>query len=46
MFVLIELTSTGIIELFRHQCPEPAYDMLRQWMDYKPEGKYEIMNAY
>ena len=40
---LIELRKDGIFEIFSHECPEPVYDMFRQYQEYHPTGKYEVL---
>lgn len=43
MYAIIELTKTGLIEVDRVKTPEEAYSLLKKWMDYKPQSKFEMM---
>ena len=45
MYSIVELSKTGLIEVCRVRTVEEAYDMLKQWMDYRPESTFEMMEV-
>ena len=42
MYSVIELTKQGLIEVERVRTVEEAYDLMGQWMRYKPESKFDV----
>jgi len=44
-YSIVELTKTGIIEVCSVRTIEEAYHMLKKWMDYKPEAKFDLMEC-
>ena len=45
MYSVVEMKKDGLFEVERVKTVEEAYDMLGQWMRYKPESKFEMFEV-